>query len=92
MRPTCSVEPSGFLASRRRLSSGCVAPSRTSNVSLHSLLSRRLAAGTVAVETRVAVMDEDGLETVAEITRLFVVEEEEEEEGGGGRGGASLSA
>lgn len=57
---------------------GCVAPSRTSNVSLQSLLSRRLAAGAVAVETRVAVTDEEeeGLETVAEITRVFIVEEE----------------
>lgn len=61
---------------------GCVAPSRTSNVSLQSLLSRRLAAGAVAVETRVAGMVEEVLETVAEITRVFTVDEEEE--GGGG--------
>lgn len=55
---------------------GCVAPSRTSNVSLQSLLSRRLAAGAVAVETRAAVMEEEGLETVAEMTRVFAVQEE----------------
>lgn len=58
---------------------GCVAPRWTSNVSLQSLLSRRLVAGAVAVETRVAVMEEEGLETFAEITRVFV----EEDEGGG---------
>lgn len=39
--------------------------------------------------TRAAVMEEDGLERVAEITRLFILEEEEEEEEAGG--GASLS-
>lgn len=63
----------------------CVAPSRTSNVSLHSLLSRRFEAGAVAVATRGAAMEDDGLETVAEVTRVLVAEQ------GGGGGGAGLS-
>lgn len=66
---------------------GCAAPSRTSNVSLHSLLSRRLEAEAAAVETLGAVIEDEGFESVAEITRVFVVEEEE-----GGGGGAALSA
>lgn len=48
------------------------------------MLSRRLAAGAVAVETRVAVMEEEGFENVAEMTRVFTVEEE-------GGGGAAIS-
>lgn len=56
---------------------GCVAPRQISNVSLHSLLSRHLAVGAVAAETRDAVMEDEGLETVAEMTRVFIVEEEE---------------
>lgn len=55
-----------------------------SKVSLHSLLSRRLAAGLAAAEARDAVWDDEGLETVAEMTRVFMVEEE-----GGGWGAAS---
>lgn len=47
-----------------------------SNVSLHSLLSRHLAVGAVAAKTRDAVMEDEGLETVAEMTRVFIVEEE----------------
>lgn len=55
-----------------------------SKVSLHSLLSRRLAAGLAAAEARGAVWDDEGLETAAEMTRVFMVEEE-----GGGWGAAS---
>lgn len=78
------------LTSCRLISFGlsvCIVPSRTSKVSLQSLLSRRLAAGTVAVETRVIVLDEPGFESVVERTRVFIMEEEE----GGGGGGAALS-
>lgn len=83
----CTLKVRNCLTSCRFISFGlrdCVAPSRTSNVSLQSLLSRRLEAGAVAVETRVAVMEDDELETVAEITRVFIIEEE-------GGGGAALS-
>lgn len=55
-----------------------------SNVSLHSLLSRRLAAGFAAAPARDAVCEDEGLETVAEMTRVFIVDEE-----GGAWGGAS---
>lgn len=55
-----------------------------SNVSLHSLLSRRLAAGLAAAAARDAVCEDEGLETVAEMTRVFIVEEE-----GGGWGWGS---
>ena len=80
------------LTSCRLISLGLsVAPSRTSNVSLHSLLSRRLAAGAVAVGPRVAVTEEEGTESVAEKTRVFIVEEEVGGGGGGGGGGAALS-
>lgn len=41
-----------------------------------------------AAETRVAVMAEHGLETVAEMTRVFTVEEDA---GGGGGGGEAVS-
>lgn len=64
--------------------SGCVAPSLTSKVSLHSLLSRRLPAEAAPVETRGAVTAEHGWETVAEQTRVFMAEE-----GGGGGEAAS---
>ena len=80
-----------FFTSCRFISLGlrvCIAPSLTSNVSLHSLLSRRFDVSAVAVETRDAFIEDEGLETVAEITRVFIVEEEE---GGGGGGGAALS-
>lgn len=47
-----------------------------SNVSLHSRLSRRLAAGFAAAAARGAVWDDEGLETVAEMTRVFIADEE----------------
>lgn len=51
-----------------------------SNVSLHSLLSRRFEAGAVAVEIRGALAQHEGLESVAETTRVVIIVEEE---GGG---------
>ena len=95
MKTLCASRSIVSLTSCRFISfglRGCVAHSRTSNVSLHSLLSRRLAAGAVAVGPRVAVTEEEGTESVAEMTRVFIVEEEEEGGGGGGGGGgAALS-
>lgn len=64
---------------------GCDAPSLTSKVSLHSLLSRRLPAEVAPVEGRGAVTAEHGLETVAEMTRIFTAEED----GGGGEAAAA---
>lgn len=55
---------------------GCVAPSLTSKVSLHSLLSRRLPVEAAPTEARGAVTVEHGLETVAEMTRVFTAEED----------------
>lgn len=62
-----------------------MAPSLTSKVSLHSLLSRRLPAEADPVEARGAVTAEQGWETVAEVTCVFTAEED----GGGGGEAAS---
>lgn len=55
-----------------------------SKVSHHSLLSRRLAAVLAAGETRDPVWEDEGLETVAEMTRVLGADEK-----GGGWEGAS---